>query len=145
MAGRVRAALTTALALFAFLALSATSGSAVGLTGQSLSAAYYHPDLSTVYSGASWSPGTFTVGAGEETTGNIEDVTWLHVDFEADALTITFETVLSSPTWNIDRVQRRRLQRRERPRRDERFGERRDDDERLRQYARLVHGHRDPA
>jgi hypothetical protein len=95
MARRASAALTIALAVFAFVALTATSVSAVGL-----SAAYYHPDLSTVYSGASWSPGSFTVGAGQETTGNIEDVTWLHVDFEDDALTITFETILSNPTWN---------------------------------------------
>lgn len=99
MVRRAPTALTTAFAVLAFVALCATSGSAVGLTGQSLSAAYYHPDLSTVYSGATWSPGTFTVGAGEETTANVEDVTWLHVDFEDDALTITFETVLPNPTW----------------------------------------------
>ena len=100
MAGRVSAALSLALAATAFAAFSPAPGSALGLTGQSLSAVYYHPDTSSPYGGATFAPGSFTVGAGEETVGNVEDVTWLHVDFEDDVLTITFETVLSSPTWN---------------------------------------------
>jgi hypothetical protein len=94
-------------AFFALLLGSATLGfaagpaSALGLTGQSLSAAYYYPDLATVY-GVTWTPSSFTVGAGQETDGNVEDVTHLLVDFADDSLTITLDTILSNPdpTWN---------------------------------------------
>jgi hypothetical protein len=79
---------------------AAAPGSALGLTGQSLTAAYYHPDLVTVY-GVAWTPSaSFTVGAGQETDGNVEDVTHLLVDFADDSLTITLQTILSTPTWN---------------------------------------------
>jgi PEP-CTERM motif len=92
-------ALAIALAGVAFVALSAAPGFAVGLTGQSLGATYYFPDAATPYGSASFTPGTFVVGAREETLGNVEGVTFLHVDFEDDTLTITLETVLSAPTW----------------------------------------------
>jgi hypothetical protein len=84
----------------AALAWAAAPASALGLTGQSLGVAYYYPDLSTVYVGTTWTPSSFTVGAGQETDGNVEDVTHLLVDFDDDSLTITFATILSNPTWN---------------------------------------------
>jgi MprA protease rhombosortase-interaction domain-containing protein len=80
--------------------LASAPASATGLTGQSLSVAYYHPDLSTVYSGAVFTPASFVVGAGQETDGNVEDVTHLLVDFDDEALNITLTTILQNPTWN---------------------------------------------
>lgn len=85
--------------VLAALASPAAPASALGLTGQSLSVAYYLPDTVTVYGSASWTPASFTVGAGQETDGNVEDVTHLLVDFADDSLTITLTTVLSNPTW----------------------------------------------
>jgi hypothetical protein len=77
----------------------AAPAAALGLDGQTIGADYYYPDLSTPYSGATFTPSSFVVGAGQETDGNVEDVTHLLVDFDDDSLTITLTTVLSSPTW----------------------------------------------
>jgi len=80
--------------------LVASPAAAVGLTGQSMSAGYYLPDTVTVYPFVVFSPSpAFVVGAGQETDGNVEDVTHLLVDFADDTLDITLTTVLSSPTW----------------------------------------------
>ena len=81
------------------LALAPAPASA-SLIGQTLDAVYYHPDLDTVYVGAVFTPSSFVVGAGQETDGNVEDVTHLLVDFADDSLTITFDTILPTPTWN---------------------------------------------
>jgi hypothetical protein len=86
--------------VLAAIASPAVPASALGLTGQSLSAAYHFPDTATVYGFVSWTPASFTVGAGQETDGNVEDVTHLLVDFADDSLTITFGTILTDPTWN---------------------------------------------
>jgi hypothetical protein len=97
---RSRRALAALLLGSAAVGLGTSPASALGLTGQSLGAAYYTPDSATVYGSAVWTPSSFTVGAGQETDGNIEDVTHLLVDFGDDSLTITLDTVLSTPTWN---------------------------------------------
>ncbi len=68
--------------------------------GADLSATYRFPDLGTVYGFATWSPPSFTVGAGTETVGDVEGVTFISTDFTDTALTLVFSTVLSSPTWN---------------------------------------------
>jgi MprA protease rhombosortase-interaction domain-containing protein len=84
----------------AALSLASAPASATGLTGQSIGVVYYHPDLATVYSGASFTPASFVVGAGQETDGNIEDVTHLLVDFDDEVLNITLTTILHDPPWN---------------------------------------------
>lgn len=70
-----------------------------GLLGQTLGAGYYLPDTATVYPDAVFTPPSFVVGAGQETDGNVEDVTHLLVDFDDTTLDITLTTVLSNPTW----------------------------------------------
>jgi hypothetical protein len=87
--------------LFGALVLALVPAPAsASLIGQTLDAVYYHPDLDTVYVGAVFTPSSFVVGAGQETDGNVEDVTHLLVDFADDSLTITFDTILTNPTWN---------------------------------------------
>jgi hypothetical protein len=84
------------------IALSLLAGGpahATGLLGLSATADYYVPDLSTIYGSASFTPHSFVIGAGQETTGDVEGVTSLLVDFGNDTLTITLHTTLSSPTW----------------------------------------------
>ena len=70
------------------------------LIGKQLNAVYYVPDTSTPYANASFAPPNFTVGAGQETVGDVEGVTQLLVDFTDNGLTITLQTSLSTPTWN---------------------------------------------
>lgn len=86
--------------LAASLIASCASGPAfAGLIGTEFEIAYYFPDTGTKHAFASFSPWIFTVSAGVETTGNVEGVTTLHVDITDTGLTVTFNTVLSSPTW----------------------------------------------
>jgi hypothetical protein len=94
--GRSAAALLSCALALAFGAAPA----AASLIGANLDAVYYHPDTLTPYPDAEFTPLTFAVGAGQETVGNIEDVTWLLVDFSDDALVITLDTILVFPTWN---------------------------------------------
>jgi hypothetical protein len=49
-------------------AAAAGPAAAVGLAGQSLGAAYYHPDTSTPYLDAVFTPASFVVGAGRNNT-----------------------------------------------------------------------------
>ena len=74
---------------------------AATLIGNEMSVEYQFPTVGTAYSSASASPTTFTVGAGNETIINVEDVTFISVDFSANTLVLTFDTVLSSPTWTV--------------------------------------------
>ena len=78
--------------------LPATPGRA-DLLGQGLTASYRYPDLATSYAQSSWSPASFTVGAGPETVGDIEGVTTISADFSAATLSLVLNTVLPSPTW----------------------------------------------
>lgn len=91
-----------ALLAFGLIALAlvvASPARALGLTGQSMSVAYYAPDTSTVYGGAAFTPPSFVVGPGQETDGNVEDVTHLLVDFGDDTLDIVLKTTLFQPHW----------------------------------------------
>ena len=65
-----------------------------GLIGQEFSAGYYYSDASTLYAGASFSPQTFTVGAEVETTGSVEGVTTLPVDFADNTLDVVLNTTI---------------------------------------------------
>jgi hypothetical protein len=71
------------------------------LAGKAFNASYRYPNLGTVYPFATWTPPTFTVGAGQETSGNVEGVTWLLTDFSATSLVLEFDTTLFAPTWNV--------------------------------------------
>jgi hypothetical protein len=84
----------------AALLVMAQGEARASLAGKELSASYRFPNLGTVYSFATWTPATFTVGAGQETSGDVEGVTWLLTDFSATSLVLTFDTVLNQPTWN---------------------------------------------
>jgi hypothetical protein len=68
--------------------------------GESFSATYYFPDTSSPYPFASFAPPSFTVGAGTETVGDVEGVTFIAVDFAANTIGVAFSTVLTAPTWN---------------------------------------------
>ena len=108
-ANRTRLALRAKIKVNATLLTAATTlgllfsvEAHAGFIGQTMSASYRVPTVNDIYSQATWTPPTFTVGSGEETVGNIEDVTALHVDFTDSKLLITLNTILSTPTWNID-------------------------------------------
>jgi hypothetical protein len=73
---------------------------ALGFGGLSMSVAYYLPDTSTVYPFAVFTPSSFVVGPGQETDGNVEDVTHLLVDFGDDTMNIALDTILNSPMWS---------------------------------------------
>jgi PEP-CTERM motif len=75
---------------------------ALGLTGKTLDGGYYLPDASTLYPQAVFSPSTFVVGAGQETSVDLEGVTTLLIDFDDTSLTITLQTGLSSPGFLAD-------------------------------------------
>ncbi|MFT3760887.1 PEP-CTERM sorting domain-containing protein [Thauera sp.] len=82
------------------LALCVSGTAFAGLIGKTFGIAYHHPDIGTIYPDVSFSSSTFTVGSGVETVGDVEGVTSLLVDLADSGLTVTFETVLSNPTWN---------------------------------------------
>ena len=79
--------------------LVAPAAAHAGLTGTSVSGIYYFPDAATAYSDAVFSPATFTIGAGEESSVDVEGVTTIHIDFADRALNIDFDTILNNPTW----------------------------------------------
>lgn len=85
-------------AVLAFVAVAPAS--AATLVGDAMDVSYRFPDVGTVYPFATPSVSPFVVGAGVESVVDVEDVTDIAVDFGAETLTITFNTVLSSPTWN---------------------------------------------
>jgi hypothetical protein len=85
-------ALSFIAAALAAMVLGSSGARAATLLGDSISAAYYFPSLGTSYTcinGPCYSPSTFTVGAGIETTlaGDLENPTF---DFSSNQLTITF-------------------------------------------------------
>jgi hypothetical protein len=90
----------TAIASVALTLMLAGSARALGLGGLDMSIAYYLPDASTVYPGATFTPPSFVVGSGQETAGDVEGVTTLLVDFDEVTLDIDFDTLLETPTWN---------------------------------------------
>ncbi len=92
-------------ALCKFIAVTCVSASfsitaQAALIGKTVDATYYHPDLTTPYAAAIFSPQSFVVGAGVETIGSIEGVASLVTDFSDSQLTIMLKTTLDKPTWN---------------------------------------------
>ena len=88
-----------ALALSAGLLLAAPAFAGT-LVGSSIDVSYRFSDINTVYPFGNPSVSPFIVGTGVESTVNVEDVTFIDVDFGASSLVVTFNTVLSGPTWN---------------------------------------------
>jgi hypothetical protein len=86
------------MSLLAALLLCAPAHAA--LQGQSFSASYRLPDIDTPYPGASFAPSSFVVGAGIESLANVEDVTFISIDFSDTALSLVLNTTLAQPTWN---------------------------------------------
>jgi hypothetical protein len=86
----------------ASLLLLSTGIAHASLVGKELTASYRFPGLESVYASGKFSPATFTVGGGSDTTGDIEGVTFLKVDFKPNRLTIVLETILGAPTWNAE-------------------------------------------
>lgn len=80
--------------------LSFSGAAHAGFIGTQMDVGYYSPDTSSPYASAVFTAPSFTVGAGQETVGNIEDVTNLFIDFTDNMLSVTFGTILSNPTWN---------------------------------------------
>jgi hypothetical protein len=71
---------------------------AATLIGNSITAAYYFPDLASVYGNFSVSPSaTFIVGAGVEATGTVDGSLQQTFDFAASSLTMTLN---NDVTWS---------------------------------------------
>ncbi|MFN4154878.1 MAG: VPLPA-CTERM sorting domain-containing protein [Paracoccaceae bacterium] len=83
-----------------FMVCATTAAHAATLIGNSIEAYYYFPTIGTEYGGASVAPNPFVVGSGVDTVINVEGVTFLNIDFSANTLVITLNTILSNPTWN---------------------------------------------
>jgi len=82
------------------LAMCVAGSAFAGLIGKQFDIGYYFPDTNTLYAQASFSPSSFIAGSGVDTIGNVEGVTFLNVDLADNNLTITFDTVLTNPTWS---------------------------------------------
>ena len=96
-----RSSLCTWILLATSTLVWSSVASAAGLAGQTLTGGYFLPDSVTPYAPAVFAPPTFVVGAGQETTVDVEGVTDLNIDFDDFSLTITLDTVLATPTWNV--------------------------------------------
>lgn len=72
---------------------------AQGFTGAPVSEQYYFPDLTSPYLPTVYTPQTFVIGAGQESTIVLEGVTTFNIDFSDTALDIVFDTVLPSPQF----------------------------------------------
>jgi len=88
------------LFLSSLLLLSSNLARASSLIGDQISASYQYPSLGTNYPQSTVTVNPFTVGPGTDTVINIEGETSLSIDFSADSLSITLNTILPSPTWN---------------------------------------------
>ena len=81
------------------LALPATAASSAILVGAEVTSEYSYPDLDTAYPEATYDPQTFIVGAGQDATVSLENVTTFNVDFSDTALDLVFDTTLMDPTF----------------------------------------------
>jgi len=79
--------------------LLACGSAQAGLEGQSFAASYRVPAIETPYLSASFAPSSFVVGAGVESLANVEDVTFISIDFSDTALSLVLNTTLTQPTW----------------------------------------------
>jgi hypothetical protein len=80
------------------LAGAPTVGGAAPLIGNTILGKYKFPTVNDVYAFGTFTPNPFVVGAGVESTIDVEGVTFIDIDFSANALVITLNTVLSAPT-----------------------------------------------
>lgn len=99
MRNRIPVAALAALAIVGAFAVPASA--AVNLAGETVAVEYRFPDTASVYPAATPSSPVFVIGAGTESTVNVEGVTFIDVDFGAATLDLVFNTVLTSPTWNM--------------------------------------------
>ncbi|MDP3544500.1 MAG: PEPxxWA-CTERM sorting domain-containing protein [Elusimicrobiota bacterium] len=86
--------------LAATISLMMASPASAALLGKEFTADYYVPNAATPYDQGSFTPSPFVVGAGVETVGNIENVTFLSTNFGDQNLRIDFSTLLNSPRLN---------------------------------------------
>jgi hypothetical protein len=89
-------------AALASIVLGISGVAHAGFLGTQMDVGYFTPNTSSPYAPAVFTPSNFTVGAGQETIGNVEGVTNLFIDFTDNTLSITFGTILTSPTWNAN-------------------------------------------
>jgi hypothetical protein len=88
------------LRLAAVAALVFSTPALAALDGTNATVAYNFPDLGTVYGNANPSISPFVIGAGVESVVDVEGVTFISVDFTDLGLSLIFNTVLGSPSWN---------------------------------------------
>jgi PEP-CTERM motif len=81
-------------------AMLAGSSAQAALDGRSFAVSYSVPTIDTPYPSATASPSSFVVGAGVETVVDVEDVTFITVDFSDTSLTLSLNTSLNDPTWS---------------------------------------------
>ncbi len=86
-------------AVFASMVLAISGIAQAGFLGTQMNVGYFTPNTSSPYPQAVFTPSNFTIGAGQETVGDIEGVTNLLIDFTDNTLSVTFDTILASPTW----------------------------------------------
>lgn len=86
-------------AISAFAAFTSASHAST-LIGNVIEAQYEFPTIGTPYPLSSVTPNPFTVGAGIDAVIDVEGVTQLSIDFGANALLITLDTILTNPQWN---------------------------------------------
>lgn len=92
-------------AAIALLTAAAATSAQAGFVGKTLKAAYFTPNLSTVYASAWVTSPVFTVNAAPpvvETTFDVEHVTQIAVDFTDTSVRFDFTTTLLNPTWNTE-------------------------------------------
>lgn len=87
------------LHLAALAALAFSTPALAALDGTMATVDYNFPDLGTVYGFANPSVSPFVIGAGVESVVNVEDVTFISVDFTDLGLSLVFNTQLNQPTW----------------------------------------------
>lgn len=87
--------LTSALAVCMF----PVSANAAVLLGSTVTEEYRFPELLAPYPFAEYLPQTFVVGAGQESSIIVDDVTTFNVDFGDTSLLLNVDTVLTNPTW----------------------------------------------
>lgn len=91
----------SAHAAVAVLAGLFAAGSAeASLEGLSFNASYRFPTIETPYGPASMTQASFAVGAGIEAIANVEDVTFVSIDFHATGLVLLLNTTLANPRWS---------------------------------------------
>ena len=87
------------LLAIAAMTLPAVDASAAVLLGSMVDETYYYPDESTPHAPVTYTPQSFVVGPGQESTIDLEGVTTFNVDFGDATLDLLFDTTLPSPTF----------------------------------------------